>query len=448
MKFRLAVLISFLLFSAVSCTLAEDITPPPNYQSVNPEPTLSPVSQTASLTPSPEPATATPERVPSETEAKIPSGDLTKTPEPILGNVTVELVNGSGGNIPDGQKVTLVGFDKDSSGNYQKSMELAAPVGKDGSILFKDVEEPPDRAFLVITSWGGVEYQSDPIIVTSETKDFSVPLTIYEKTDDPNVLSFSQVHLFFKSPSQDVIEVTELFFVNNPGNKVVTISSDGTTIPFIHIPSTASNLNYQLSQGSAQLLNATNGFALLPGAEKQYGFTASFSMPYSKSLKFEQNFSLPVASLTVLIPGGMRLRGEQLIDAGTQDMQGQTYQMYQANNIASGVMLTLTISGKPGQAKGLTPDRQTMVLIGIGVVGILLIGAGVYLYLHDRAKLKRENEEDNEEGQKEVDALGDDRENIMDAMIVLDDQYKVGEIPKEAYEKRRSELKDRLKRTL
>ena len=446
MKFRLAVLISFLILSAVSCTLAEDITPPPGYQSLTSEPTLTPVSQTPSPLPTSKPVTATPVRGPTETKAKTPSGDLTTTPGLNLGSVTVELVNGSGGSIPDGQEVTLVGFDKDSSGNYQKSMELAALVEKDGSTLFKDVNAPLERAFLVITSWGGVEYQSDPIFVTSEIKDFSIPLTIYEKTDDPNVLSFSQVHLFFSAPSQDVIGVTELFFVNNPGNKVVTVSSDGTTIPFINVPDSASNLSYQLSQGSAQLLNATNGFALLPGAEKQYGFIASFSMPYIKSLKFEQNFSLPVASLTVLIPEGMRMRGEQLIDAGTQDMQDQTYQMFQANNIASGGMLSLTISGKPGEANGLPLDRQTMVLIGIGVVGILLIGAGVYLYLHDRARLKRENAEDEEP--VEVDALGEDRENIMDAMIVLDDQYRAGEIPKEAYEKRRSELKDRLKRAL
>jgi hypothetical protein len=446
MKFRLAVLISFLLFSAVSCSLAEDITPPPGYQSLNSEPTLTPVSQPASPTQTSKPATVNPAPTPTSTESKTPSEDLTVTPGLALGNITIELVNGSGGNIPVGQEITLVGFDKDSSGNYQKSMELAAQAEKDGSYLFKGVEAPLDRAFIVITSWGGVEYQSDPVFVTAETRDFSVPLTIYENTDDPNGLSFSQVHLFFNSPSGDGIEITELFFVNNPGNKVVTVSSDGTTIPFIHIPDTASNLSYQLSQGSAPLLNATNGFALLPGAEKQYGFIASFSLPYSKSLKFEQNFSLPVSSLTVLTPEGMRLRGEQLIDAGTQDIQGQTYQMFQANNIASGSLLSLTISGKPGDAKGFTLDRQTMVLIAIGVVGILLIGIGVYLYLHDRARFRRENEED--EKPVEVDALGEDRENIMDAMIALDDQYKAGEIPKDAYQTRRSELKDRLKSAL
>ncbi len=445
MKFRLA-LISFLLFSAVSCSLAEDITPPPGYQSLNSESTLTPVSQPDSPTQTSKPATVNPAPSPTRTESKTPSEELTVTPGPALGNIAIELVNGSGGNIPVGQEVTLVGFDKDSSGNYQKSMELAVKAEKDGSYLYKGVEAPLDRAFLVITSWGGVEYESDPVFVTTETKDFSIPLTIYDNTDDPSGLSFSQVHLFFSPPAGDAIEVTELFFVNNPGKKVITVSSDGTTIPFIHIPDTASNVNYQLSQGSAPLLNAANGFALLPGAEKQYGFIASFSMPFSRSLKFEQNFSLPVSSLTVLAPEGMRLRGEQLVEAGTQDMQGQTYQMFQVNNIASGSLLSMTISGKPGDAKGFALDRQTWVLIGIGVVGILLIGIGVYLYLHDRARLRRENEEDEE--QVEGDALGEDRETIMDAMIALDDQYKAGEIPKEAYQERRSELKDRLKSAL
>ncbi len=39
----------------------------------------------------------------------------------------------------------------------------------------------------------------------------------------------------------------------------------------------------------------------------------------------------------------------------------------------------------------------------------------------------------------------DDRDTIIDAIIALDDQYKGGCIAKEAYIKRREELKKRLK---
>ncbi len=54
--------------------------------------------------------------------------------------------------------------------------------------------------------------------------------------------------------------------------------------------------------------------------------------------------------------------------------------------MASGSSLSLTLSGKPATSTGFTSDKQTMVLIGIGVVGILLIGVGIYFYLRDRAR--------------------------------------------------------------
>jgi hypothetical protein len=446
MKYRLTALIIFLSFILVSCSLAEDITPPPGYQSPTAGPTLAAATQVPQTTPTTAQATATAVTSPVNTLSTTPSAGLTVTPGAPLGNITGSLVNGSGGSIPPGLKVTLEGFDKDQSGSYQKSLELTVLVDSKGSYSFAKVDAPLDRAFLIITSWGGVEYQSDPVIVSDTTKDFSVPITIYEKTEDFNGLSFSQVHLIFESSSQSIVQVTELFIVTNPGKQVVVVPSDGTSIPFIQTPKNAGSIQFQLSQGSAQLLNATGGFGMVPGADKQYGFVASYTMPYNRSLKFEQPFSMPVSSLTVFIPQGMRLRGEQLTDAGPQDIQGKSYQMYQANNMASGGSLSMTLSGKPGATTGFTFTRQTWILIGICVVGVLLIGLGIFLYLRDRARLGNEKEIDAEETNQ--DAIEEDSDSIMDALITLDDQFKAGEISKEAYEKRRSELKERLKRVL
>ena len=249
--------------------------------------------------------------------------------------------------------------------------------------------------------------------------------------------------IIFDLSSQNVIQVTELFIATNPGKQTVVVSSDGSSVPFIQTPPNAGGLQFQLSQGSSQLLNATEGFAMPPGADKQYGFVATYTLPYTKSLKFSQPFSLPVSSLTVFIPKGMRLRGEQLTDAGPQDVQGKSYQMYQANKMASGSTLSLTLSGQPESSTGASSNNKTWISIGIGVIGILLIGLGLYLFLRDRARFKRENELPEEVLEK--DALGEDRDSLMDAMIALDDQYKAGEIQKEAYEQRRTELKDRLK---
>ena len=282
------------------------------------------------------------------------------TPGTSEGQITGTLINGSGGDIPQGQKVTLEGFDKDPSGSYQKTIEIVSPVDSKGTFSFIGVEAPVERAFIAITSWGGVEYQSDPVIVTTTTRDFSIPITIYEKTDDFNVLTFNQVHLIFDLSTQNIVQVTELFIVTNPGKQVVVVPSDGTSIPFIKTPKNASGVQYQLSQGSAQLLNATGGFAMIPGADRQYGFVASYTMPYARSLKFDQPFSMPVVFLTIFVPQGMRVRGEQLTDAGLQAIQGQSYQMYQANNMASGSTLSMTLSGTPGATTGFTFTKQTL----------------------------------------------------------------------------------------
>jgi hypothetical protein len=446
MKYRLTALIVVLSLALASCSLAEDITPPPGYQSPTSAEYPIPVTQTSQATRTTEPATITPETSTGSAKSTTPSTDITQTPGASLGNIIGNLVNGSGGAIPEGQQVSLFGFDMDQSGTYQKVLQITSPVDTQGSYSFKDVEIMPDRAFLVITSFGGIEYQSDPVIVSGANTDYSVPVTIYEKTDDFSLITFSQVHLIFDLSSQNVIQVTELFIATNPSKQAVAVTSDGTTIPFIQTPENASDLQFQLSQGSSQLLNATDGFAMLPGADKQYGFISNYTLPYNKSLKFAQPFSLPVSSLTVFLPTGMRLRGEQLTDAGSQDIQGTTYQLYQVNQMASGSSLAFTLSGKPGASTGGTSSRQTMILIGIGIVGVLLIGLGIYLYLRDRARFKRENEI--KEAVIEKDALGEDRDSIMDAMIALDDQYKAGEIPKEAYEERRKELKERLKSVL
>lgn len=334
----------------------------------------------------------------------------------------------------------------DQSGSYQIMLELEATVNADGSYLFTGVDVPPERAFLVVTNFEEIQYQSDPMIVTNGITDYSIPITVYDRTEDFDQLSFSQVHLIFDQPSMDEIQVTELFIVKNPGSHAVFVSSDGNSIPFILTPENAGSVKYQLSQGSSQPQNATGGFAMVPGTEEQYGFVAGYSLPYQRKLKFDQSFSLPVASLTVFIPDGMRLRGEQLTEAGTQDIQGQSYQMYQANNMASGISLLLTLSGKPGISDGFPLDKETIILIGICAVGVLLIGVAIYLYLRDRDRFRKEIENDNQEVGQDV--LWDDRDSILDALIALDDQYKAGEIPKPAYETRRRELKKRLKQTL
>jgi hypothetical protein len=457
MKFRFTVLIVLISFFLAACSLAEDITPPPGYTSPTSIQTIIPATQTsvppstATDVPTSPAATSTGENTPAAPAAVTPgttditpSAGVSPTPKPagvvISGSVTVA----SGASIPDGTIATLLLYNNIAG---QVSQRLTIPILADGNFEFTDVPGDANTVFLVTVDYSGVTYDSAPKQFDSATLTYDMPVMVYETTNDQNVLAITQAHLQFDFSAAEKVQVMSLYIISNPGQNAVTVVSDGSTVPFIKIPEGAESVNFQLAQSSSPLMSATDGFALLPGADKQYGIIATFSLPYTKRLNFIQPFILPVSSATVIVPEGVKVRSDQLTDAGSQNSTSTpptTFHLYQTSSLASGSSLSLTISGKPGDKAGFVLDQRTLLIIGVSAVGLILIGLGIFLFLRDRKLRKMEDEEDLAEN-LDPDSLGDDRESIMDAIIALDDQYKTGDILKEAYDKRREELKERLK---
>ena len=465
MKFRLIILVALFSLALASCSLAEDITPPPGYIPPTSLPTLVPANQT------PEPVSTathiqTIESVAANTDANppvreqttpsvetTPAANVPPTP-PIEVSPTpqadVVVIGGTvsgfaGAIIQDGTNATLWLYNTTSGQEMQK---LTTQVLPDGKYEFTGIPADTTTAYLVTVDYSGVSYRSIPALFDGSQFQFDMPISVYDSTNDLNVLSITQAHLQFDFSTAGQVQVMAIYVIINNGTTSVIIPSDGTTVPFILIPAGAASVEYQLSQSSSPLLNATDGFALMPGADKQYGIIATFSLPYTNRLEFTQPFTLPVSSLTVIVPEGVKVRSDQLTDGGTQASTGTTsatFHLYQASSLASGSTLTLTISGKPGDKAGFVFDQRTWLMIGVGAVGMILVGLGIFLFLRDRKLRQLEDEFEGDEGITIEDSLGNDRESIMDAIIALDDQYKVGDISKEAYQKRRDELIDRLK---
>ena len=440
-KLRLTTLVSVLAFVLVGCSLSEDITPPPDYQSPTPVSTGEPVTQTPLPTWTSKPATVTPTSVPDGNEDAVPDATDLVTPSLSLVTIQGKVTMNSGSTLPADLIASLLVYDTEAG---QEVQTLTTAVQPGGMYRFAKVPASSSTAYLASVEYSGVTYQSDPALYDETKSGYDLPIVLYESSDDPSTLTLSQIHVMFVPSSQNVVRVTELYIVTNPGSQALIIAGDGTRIPFFQVSEEASDIRYQPASGSSPFLPAIGGFALLPGAEKQYGILVTYTLPYDRSLKFTQPFSSPVSSLTIFIPHGMKISSKQLTDAGTQDIQGETYLIYQGESLASGSSLSLTLSGTPGTSTAIPITRQTGLLIGIGVVGLLLIGLGVYLYLRDRSRLKEEDIEEGVEG----DAFGEDRDSIMDAILVLDDQHRAGEIPQEAYEKRRAELKGRLEKLI
>ncbi len=477
MKFRLSIFIILLSFSLAACSLAEDITPPPNYVAPTAQQTVIPTLQitqtqvppTATETPIPTstvnantstalgtigPGTPSVEAspiaqsseasTPAATGVTTPLAEVSPTAQANLAIVSGKVSVASGASLPNGTIATLLVYDS-SVGNV--TLTLTTPIQPDGKYEFANVPADTNTVFLVTVDYSGVVYDSAPVNFKVTSTNFDLPLTVYETTTDLNVLTITQAHLQFDFSTAGTVQVMVLYVISNPGTNAVTVASDGTNVPFIQIPTGAQSVNFQLAQSSSPLMSAANGFALLPGANLQYGIIATYNLPYTNKLDFSQPFSLPVSSATIIVPEGVKVTSDQLTDAGTQGSTGTTYHLYSGSSLASGTTLNLTVSGMPGDktSSGFVLDQHAWLLIGVGALGVVLIGLGVFLFLRDR-KLKRlEDELGEEDEESEDDSLGDDREGIMDAIITLDDQYKAGDISQEAYEKRRNELKERLK---
>jgi hypothetical protein len=448
MKFRLTVLVVLLSLTLAACSLAEDITPPPGYSSPTSIPAIATATQTpeptlaATPTPTSESITTAVETPLAATDSTTPASEVSPTAQIDVVGINGTVTLASGASLPIDTNATLLVYNT-SLGQVMQT--LTAPILPIGKYEFTNIPADTTTVFLVTVDYSGVTYDSVPVQFDGTLFQYDMPVTVYNTTSDLTVLTITQAHLQYDFSTVGQVQVMALYVILNPSTNSVIVTSDGASVPFIQIPAGAASVQYQLAQSSSPLMSATNGFALLPGADKQYGIIATFTLPYTKRLVFNQPFSLPVSSATIIVPEGVKVRSDQLTDAGTQSTTSATYHLYQSSSLASGSILTLTISGMPGDKPGFVLDQRTWLMIGVGALGLILIGLGIFLFLRDRKLRKLEEEFEGDEEIGDEDALGDDRESLMDAIIALDDQYKAGDISKETYEKRRDELKDRLK---
>jgi hypothetical protein len=381
---------------------------------------------------------------PTTSETTTTSAEIIPTTQPSLLLMGGTVSGFSSIGVPAGLNATLWLY---TTGG-QEIQHLITPIESDGRFEFVNVPADNSAIYLVTVDYKDVTYESNYVQFDGTLFQYNIPVTVYDSTSDLNSLTITQAHLQFDFSTADQVQVMALYIISNPGTTSVIVPSDGTTIPFIQIPEGAASVQYQLAQSSSPLMMAANGFAILPGTDKQYGIISTYNLPYTNRMDFSQSFILPVSSATIIVPEGVKVHSDQLKDGGTQASTGTTsatYHLYQSGSLATGSTLSMTISGMPGDKVGFEFDQRTWLMIGVGAVGLILIGLGIFLFLRDRKLRKLEEEFENDEIEGNEDALGNDRERIMDAIIALEDQFKSGDIAKEAYEIRRAELKDRLK---
>ncbi len=389
---------------------------------------------------------------------ETPTPAVTQTSETVQVSPTVENVAGLGvvggqvigtsaGDLAADLSVTLRGFDQ-----MQQTFTANTPIEADGSFIFENVPMPEGRAFLASMEYDGVAYSSDIAVVDSETTNIELSIPYYGTTSDITQLSVDRLHLLIEYLEPDTLRVVEMYIISNSGDRTVVATEEDQPVLSYSLPDGATNIQFQDGTVGERFVLQAGGFgdyAVIRPGTGQHQVIYSFDLPYKKKLNFNHPLDLPVDAVIILLPeDGIRITGEQLNDMGTRDVQGGAYRMYSKELIEAGSNLEIEISGRPKTSgAGLVLGSSRNLVIGVSAFGIALILAGGWLYMRTRNGRTEQDMLDSDE-ETLADLDGEDVDTLLDAILALDDQYKAGELPKDAYLKRRIELKTKIKEIL
>jgi LPXTG-motif cell wall-anchored protein len=386
------------------------------------------------------PATSIPGQ-PTPVNGTVPlTGTAIVTDTTGTGAVQGAVLTASGVAAPAGVAVNIHAFDQMTL-VYTATTQLKA----DGTYRFDSVQVKKDWAFLATIDYSGVVYSSQLTTAKQDGETIEMPIQVYETTSDASALLVDRLHFFFEFLDQNTVRVVELYVISNPGNKTVVASAPGQPVLTFTLPAGAANLQFQEGELGGRFIKTDNGFgdtvSVQPGAGN-YQLLFSYEMPYQRKLELARPLTMNTQAVVVLVPeGSVNVKGEGLQDGGTRDVQGVQYHLYNGSSMQPGSVVRLTITGSPtGDSSLPVTGQNTNLIIGLGVLGLVLLMAGGWMYLRNRSI-----QTTGEPVLQEASIPDESSENLMDAILALDDLYKDGKLPEAAYLERRAELKQRLK---
>jgi len=347
------------------------------------------------------------------------------------------VINGSGKDLPPGLPVKLTGYDA-----MQPVFSEDQISNSDGKFSFNNIPQVTGRVFLISASYNGIEFFSD-VIQPDQTADMQNQFVrVYESSTDISQLKADRLHLFFEFLKPDVVQVVQMYVLNNPTNYLLTAEKTGVPVISFPLPDGAANLEFQNGKLGERFIVTEDGFGdtqgIPPGSGTQILF--AYDLPYKSDLHLLLKVPLLVESSNIMLPSqGVTIKSSQLQDMGVKQIQGTDWRIYASDAIPTGTELDLLLMGKPKLADSVETEQSANLTVGLVALGLtLIVGAGlVYRWNISRKPALSTSIESSLDGASTDAAL--------DAIIALDDLYQAGKIPRSAYEERRSELKDRLR---
>jgi cytochrome c5 len=430
-------------------------------------------------------SSAAPTTAASDTTSSVPTD---ATPAPVAENtdpnaITVHgsLTQGTEGGetIPAGLDLTLHMVNAD--GTYTEDVATTTS-NADGTYAFPNIPRADGGMYLIEVKYQNVVQGGHSNQLQAGATDVDVPLTLYETTTDPSSMMImgAQILVNYAPINEFGLEVRIDMVVVNTGDRIYAsdvLAENGLPVSLeVELPPGAFQVQTNWNEFDMRMKNDTipvlqDTWPL--GPSRQRTVTLFYYLPYDNAAILSHIFSYPVMGAEVLLPNDtVKIESDQFstdaqynyrvvsgdmgisavpldegedIDTATDETLLKSYEMLDPLDANTPVEFTLT-----GRPTGL-PDKDDKgiqrfwpFMFGAGIAMLLLglimwwrqrgaapipAAVGVPVVMDDHWEAPRSNAS---------------KEEILQAIADLDDDFEVGRIDKDTYLRRRNLLKERL----
>ncbi len=344
---------------------------------------------------------------------------------------------------PEGTEVQLRAFTSD----LNRTLSLTTTIDAEGQFQF-DLTEVPQEWFLrTAVIYDETEFGSEFNQVSASQPDLELPIIIYDKSSEADGIVISQLHTIMQFMAEDEIEVSQLYVVSNEGNTIYvgpTGEVANGTFELI-LPENAQLLEFQRGFGSLdsffptqEIIETGDGWAdTLPVRPGQGSLVllVRYTMPYDEDgTTLSHPLLYDAFEINLVLPEGIRVSdGDNWQDTGQQTLESGAFASYRLLNLAADSTLNATISGRPEQTSAVTGpvvrNETAELLIGGGAL-LVVMAVAVFAIRQWQAPAQ---------------IIEADKDELLQAIADLDDEYGDGEVDEETYLEERQMLMDDLR---
>jgi len=270
----------------------------------------------------------------------------------------------------------------------------------------------------------------------------TLPITIYERASDASTVRATVLHVIAQ-PTDAGLSVNEVYVLSNSTERV--IANPGAAILHIGLPAGATQFELDPSIPADTLVPGGDGldyFGSFPAASQgSQSIAFSYVLPKGATL-LDRAVSFPIATVNLLVRGDPQtaaVSSDRFAAQGVRDFEGQSYQIFQASDLAAGQNVPLKIEvnesalaqSAPVTSQPAAAPIDWRILLGIGLVVV----GGVGLVLWQRSQKQPPSAER---------AVAIQKEALIDQIAALDDEFAEGQIDEINYKAKRAKLKEKL----